>query len=416
MLIEWIGGGGTDPQTRRPLAVSDLRPNLALVHAIAAWKKLDSNWKDRVTQLQAKLHEAQAQPAAPAAAQDDKTRALFQTVQFLRSRQLYAATKARVGVSAALDGAPILRNLLALFGRSELGLLGREEIVRGLLAAMQDKGEEMRSIFSGLIQQHESICTSKELSWLYTELGIAHHKIAKTAQELPKQIAHYRLAIEQFSLASEYDEDNNEALRHWGWELDRLALVGDDAVQAQTLLQAVAKFDAALKIDPNLAEAYDNKGRSLRSLGRAAEARASFERCVAIDPEHIQALCALGELHKQVSDWDVAESYFRKALKANPKDAITTSKLALLFQKQAEKTHGAEQRDLFLKAVELHRAAIELDPNCVRFFSDCGYCFSRLRLARDARQMYDRGLAIDPSNAAIKKGLDFLKSDGRSQK
>jgi tetratricopeptide (TPR) repeat protein len=411
-LEEWIDNGGEDPLTRQPLSRADLRPNIALRDAIEEWKQIDSKWQERVDQLKAELRAA-AESAAPAAAASSSSREseshLLQMISYMQSRPMYANRKARVGVTATLDVAPLLRTALALHRTSAMFTENREQIVKGMIAGMYDNGEEMRRIFDPLVHIAGTAGTKEERSWLHTQLGTAYHKKGKSEANVQRQKAFFKSAIEQFQTAAAIDPTNAEAKRHWGWDLDRLALYEKDATKKTKMLEdALDLFDSALKIDPHLAEVFDNKGRTLRALGRHDEAKTAFERCVKICPDHIQALCALGELHKQQNEWAQAEKCFQSALNVNPRDAITTSKLGKLYQVHGNSAKPQQQAALWRAAVDMHKKAIQLDPNSAPFYADCGYCLARLHHYEQARAMNEKGLRIDPDNRECKKNLEFL--------
>jgi Flp pilus assembly protein TadD len=42
--------------------------------------------------------------------------------------------------------------------------------------------------------------------------------------------------------------------------------------------EAIKAYDEAIRLDPNLAEAWNNKGIALKVLGRTSEAKAAFAK------------------------------------------------------------------------------------------------------------------------------------------
>ena len=57
----------------------------------------------------------------------------------------------------------------------------------------------------------------------------------------------------------------------------------------QNFAGAAARFEAALKIRPDWAEAHNNLGIALASQGRIAEALTHFERAVQLKPDFADA-------------------------------------------------------------------------------------------------------------------------------
>ena len=53
--------------------------------------------------------------------------------------------------------------------------------------------------------------------------------------------------------------------------------------------EALASYDAALKINPNYADAYSNRGNVLKDLNRLDEALVSYDAALKINPNHADA-------------------------------------------------------------------------------------------------------------------------------
>lgn len=82
--------------------------------------------------------------------------------------------------------------------------------------------------------------------------------------------------------------------------------------------EAVSIFDRLLKRQPNLADAWNNRGLALQDLGKPAEAMASYERALLLKPRYAEALNNRAQLllsHHRVSE--AAEAYAR-LLEADP--------------------------------------------------------------------------------------------------
>ncbi len=80
------------------------------------------------------------------------------------------------------------------------------------------------------------------------------------------------------------------------------ALDGDDYAQAITLLEPLLEKDSD---DP---DAWNLMGYAQRNLGRFTEARAAYDKALALDPKHRGANEYLGELFLQTGDLAAAEA------------------------------------------------------------------------------------------------------------
>jgi tetratricopeptide (TPR) repeat protein len=85
------------------------------------------------------------------------------------------------------------------------------------------------------------------------------------------------------------------------------------AHRAQAAAEALASFDKALALDPDHFEALANRGNLLLDLDRAEEALVCFVRVLALEPRHVparvnrgNALLALGEVEAAIREYDDA--------------------------------------------------------------------------------------------------------------
>jgi len=65
---------------------------------------------------------------------------------------------------------------------------------------------------------------------------------------------------------------------------------GIDKVKRMKYEEALEIFERLLDMNPNIPEAWNNKGVALYRLGRAEEAIECYDRSLAIDPENMDAL------------------------------------------------------------------------------------------------------------------------------
>ena len=75
-------------------------------------------------------------------------------------------------------------------------------------------------------------------------------------------------------------------------------LLGASAAQIGQLEQAVFAFDKAITIEPNNAQAHNNKGNALRELGKLGEAIEAFNKAISIKPDYA-AFYNMGSLSRR---------------------------------------------------------------------------------------------------------------------
>jgi hypothetical protein len=80
----------------------------------------------------------------------------------------------------------------------------------------------------------------------------------------------------------------------------------------------LASFDRAIALNPNYAEAHNNRGHQLRALGRLDEALASYDRAVAQKPEYAGALNNRGIVLGSLGRFDEALASYDRAIALDP--------------------------------------------------------------------------------------------------
>ncbi len=93
--------------------------------------------------------------------------------------------------------------------------------------------------------------------------------------------------------------------------------------------EALVAYDQAVKLDPNLADAWNGRGSLLRGLGRADDAMMSFRRALTIDPRHADALANVGGALHEMKRYDEAAREFRKLELVAPEHKYLLSGLLL---------------------------------------------------------------------------------------
>ena len=150
--------------------------------------------------------------------------------------------------------------------------------------------------------------------------------------------------------------------------------------------EAIAAYDAALRIKPDDAETHSNRGNALQELGRFEEALAAYDTALRIKPElaalHYNrgnALQALGRLEESLVSYDAA-------LRIKPDYA------------QAHSNRGVVLKALgrFEEAVTAYDAALRINPDLAEAHSNRGNALEGLGRFEEAVAAYDTALRINP--------------------
>jgi len=98
---------------------------------------------------------------------------------------------------------------------------------------------------------------------------------------------------------------------------DCLHLLGVIHYQRGNHAAAVSQIDAALRVQPNVSDAFNNRGNALRGLNRLDEALASFDRAIALDPGFAESFFNRGVALQELNRLDEALVSYDRAIVLN---------------------------------------------------------------------------------------------------
>jgi eukaryotic-like serine/threonine-protein kinase len=167
-----------------------------------------------------------------------------------------------------------------------------------------------------------------------------------------------------------------------------------------TVRKALAFYEQAVALDPNFAQAWmqvSTANTLIYSNGVpnpevAERARQAAEKTIAVAPNGPEGYRALGTLRRVAfGDFAGAQEFYRKALAIAPGDATVLRGLGYCEQ-------GLGHWD---RAVEYFRQAEQLDPRSPGALRALGDSLIRSRHPLEARQVFDRALALAPSSLGL---------------
>ncbi|MBV8649516.1 MAG: glycosyltransferase family protein [Paludibacterium sp.] len=115
--------------------------------------------------------------------------------------------------------------------------------------------------------------------------------------------------------------------------IDALYHLGLLALQTGNFLPAAALFGQAIKLQPNLAQAYCNRGSALKALKRSEEAVASFQQALALQPDFAEAYSNLADLFIELGQFDAAITHCDRAIALRPNYADAHYNRGVALQK-----------------------------------------------------------------------------------
>jgi protein O-GlcNAc transferase len=204
---------------------------------------------------------------------------------------------------------------------------------------------------------------------------------------------------------------------------DGLHLLGVIQYQRGEPAEAVRRFDQAIAIVPNSADAHSNRGNALLALKRFEQALASYDQALVLKPNSVDVLVSranamqeLGRFAEALTSCDRAiaiksdhagASYNRgNALAAlnRPDEAYAAYSRAIVLKPdyaEAFNNRGAALQEIGQceQALDDFDRAIALRPVYAQAFNNRGLTLAELKRSDEAVASFDQAIALDPMYA-----------------
>ncbi|WP_459873959.1 tetratricopeptide repeat protein, partial [Endothiovibrio diazotrophicus] len=168
--------------------------------------------------------------------------------------------------------------------------------------------------------------------------------------------------------------------------------------------RAAAAFRAALALNPDFAEAWNNLGNALDELDEREEAIDCYRRALVLHPHYADAHYNLGCTLHAAGELEEAIEHFRRTLAIQPDYAKAHNNLANALRERGE----------LEEALASYRRALAFDPAAAATHSNAGVVLCALDRLDEAEEAFRRALAIDPQLADAHCNLgDLLRKQGR---
>jgi len=168
---------------------------------------------------------------------------------------------------------------------------------------------------------------------------------------------------------------------------------GSVAYSSGDYVSALARYEEAVKQNPQDAESLSNLGQVLVRMQRTAEAVPYFERATALNPQRWAYRFNLARAHALLQQWDDAIASYRQAQTLFPDDYATTFNLALTLHKKGDDAG----------AVTEYKKAIALNPGDASFRMALAISYEALQQKSEAAGQYVEYLRLSPLAADAEK-------------
>jgi len=189
-------------------------------------------------------------------------------------------------------------------------------------------------------------------------------------------------AIAQFQAALRLKPDLAEAHFNLGNAWSR---------QPEKLDAAIAQFEEALRLKPDYASAHSNLGNVLNSLGRTREAIVQCKEALRLEPDLVEAHNNLGNALYAEGRFGEAIAEYEKALRLNPDQAAVHNNLG-----NAWSADGKTK-----EAVGEYKDALRLEPDYAEAHANLGCALARMPgHLNDAIAQFEEALRLNPNDPA----------------
>jgi protein O-GlcNAc transferase len=199
------------------------------------------------------------------------------------------------------------------------------------------------------------------------------------------QRADYHGSIRHIDRALRLRPDSAEAFFNRGLALQKLERFDD----------AVANYDRAAALKPDYAEALYNRGHALIELDRLDEALASYDRAAALKPGYADAFNNRGNTLTKLNHLDAAVASYDRAIALKPDYAEA-------FSNRGNALKGLKRFD---EALASYSRALALRPDYAEAFNNRGNALQSLARHEDAVADFERVRNINPDLAYVQGQL-----------
>jgi tetratricopeptide (TPR) repeat protein len=219
----------------------------------------------------------------------------------------------------------------------------------------------------------------------------------------PVEQAYQKLLLEDEAAekeVAEWVEANNASVLGTN-EIARAAM----QVRVRTRYERVKKaYDGFLDAHPKHVNGRIAYASFLNDIGEETDSRAQLEQVIQIDPRNPAALNNLANYHGHSGEVKKAFGYYARAIEISPNESLYYQNFAttvFLFRKDAMEFYQVDEQQVFAKAMELYRKALDLDPDNFLLASEVAQTYYGVKPARSADPDKNRANEIVLADTAL---------------
>ena len=170
--------------------------------------------------------------------------------------------------------------------------------------------------------------------------------------------------------------------------------------------EAIMHYDAALTLNPNLAEAYLNRGNAKNALGHHEGAIADYDEALRLNLQFAEAYLNRGNAKQDLGRHKAAIADYDEALHLNPQFAVA-------YYNRGNAKSKLERHEA---AIADYDEALRLNPQFAEAYSNRGNAKKALGHHEGAIADHDEALRLNPQLAEVSLNRGFAKQNlGRNE-
>ncbi|MDR0502921.1 MAG: tetratricopeptide repeat protein [Treponema sp.] len=152
---------------------------------------------------------------------------------------------------------------------------------------------------------------------------------------------------------------------------------------------AINDFTQAIRLAPDYAKAYVERGNAYSYKDDYDNAIADYTQAIKIVPNYINAYINRGDAYVNTGDHDRAIADFIQAIRINPNDAKTYNSRGIMYSNIGD----------YNKAIADYTQAIRIDPNFAEAYNNRGNDYSNIKDYDRAIEDFTRAIRLNPNYA-----------------
>ena len=152
---------------------------------------------------------------------------------------------------------------------------------------------------------------------------------------------------------------------------------------------AILRYEKAINLKPDYAEAYYNRGVTYGKLGESEKAIADYSKAIELKPDLVEAYNNRGIAYDDLGESKKAIADYSKAIELKPDYAYAYNNRGVTYRKLGESE----------KAIADYSKAIELKPDYAEAYNNRGVAYDDLGESEKAIADYSKAIELKPDNA-----------------